>query len=143
MRRLLVLAIACFSSTFAQNNPSKNEPSWTLPLSIEWDSLRNYALNIKNPQCQEDILDTLDEANLLLNAGGLSTEFFAHMSHVLTVSGDDKTASDFRSVLIAATADLQSAKRGFVPHPDDPNNPNPAPVRGIGPPKVAWTSRPC
>ncbi|KAJ3135400.1 hypothetical protein HK100_002717 [Physocladia obscura] len=108
-------------------DPFAANAEFTLPLSIEWDTLRNhpakksYALNIKNPQCSQDIVDTLDEANLILDEQGFSDEV------VLQVSGNDETATEFRSHLISTKADFQTAKRGFVPHTTGV-------IRGVMPP---------
>ncbi|KAJ3063247.1 hypothetical protein HDU99_004930, partial [Rhizoclosmatium hyalinum] len=127
----VLATLAIFSTTASAqeaNHPAKVTKEWTLPIGIQWDTLRNLALNIQNTQCQEDIVDTLDEANLLLNAQGFSDDFFNYLDQVVTVSGDDKTASLFRAQLINAKSDFQTAKRGFVPG----NRTN---IRGITAPK--------
>ncbi|ORY47201.1 hypothetical protein BCR33DRAFT_92251 [Rhizoclosmatium globosum] len=73
----VLATLAIFSTTASAqeaNHPAKVTKEWTLPIGIQWDTLRNLALNIQNTQCQEDIVDTLDEANLLLNAQGFSDD---------------------------------------------------------------------
>ncbi|KAI8613330.1 hypothetical protein BC830DRAFT_1132820 [Chytriomyces sp. MP71] len=117
----LLLCAAVLPTTHAQ------EHGMALETWIEWDTLRNYALNVQNTECQQDIADTLDEANLLLRQGGLSNDFFNYLDIVTQVSGNDETATLFRAKLAEAKTDLQVRKRGFVPH-------GTGKIRGVLPP---------
>ncbi|KAJ3400199.1 hypothetical protein HDU80_007189 [Chytriomyces hyalinus] len=120
---LLSVLFAASNTVVMAAEPRMDMHSW-----IQWDTMRNYARNVANTECRQDILDTIDEANIYLDTTGLSDDFFAYLDTVVKVSGNDETANLFRSNLVDVMAGLAVKKRGYVPHVNGQK------VRGVGPP---------
>ncbi|KAJ1569004.1 hypothetical protein HK405_011094 [Cladochytrium tenue] len=95
---------------------------------LQWDYLRNYALDITDDPCSSDVVTTLDEANFILEKYGLGDDFLNALFSVRDVSGDLPEAETFREQLNQTWTDFavsvgyvgqtldNSTIGGYIPH---------------------------
>ncbi|KAI9344779.1 hypothetical protein DFJ73DRAFT_492102 [Zopfochytrium polystomum] len=88
---------------------ASSTPAWAVdPVPMNqvqqksWDTLRNYALDIDDELCSNDVVATLDEANFILVKYGLGDDFLNALFSVRDVSGDIPQSSMFKTQLISA-----------------------------------------
>ncbi|KAJ3414197.1 hypothetical protein HDV05_006902 [Chytridiales sp. JEL 0842] len=103
--RLLVAVMACMMLVAGVTAQLSSD------LMAKWDNLRRLALNIEDELCSNDVVVTLDEANILLRQSGVTQRFMTKLGFVQEVAGTIPDTFEFKFQLNETFMEIAAATK--------------------------------